>query len=80
MKKKILITTLFAVAMIGSFTLGKTQAKIVEIVPNNYIDTTSDDFFNNYIDMRTVSDFEASDNGLLLYTNDGNGYYWGRSN
>lgn len=88
MKKKILTITLFAVVAVGSFLLGTTQAetttevkeveKIVEVIPNGYIDATSNEFFNNYIDMRTVSDFEASENGLHLYTNDGNGYYWER--
>lgn len=88
MKKKILTITLFAVVAVGSFLLGTTQAKtevktvevekVVEVIPNGYIDTTTDEFFNNYIDMRTVTDFEASENGLHLYTNDGNGYYWER--
>lgn len=88
MKKKILTITLFTVVAISSFILGTTQAKtitevkevekVVEVVPNGYIDTTSDEFFNNYIDMRTVTDFEATENDLQLYTNDGNGYYWER--
>lgn len=88
MKKKILTITLFTVVSISSFILGTTQAKtitevkevekVVEVVPNGYIDTTSDEFFNNYIDMRTVTDFEATENDLQLYTNDGNGYYWER--
>ena len=88
MKKKILTITLFAVVAAGSFLLGITHAKtevktieverIVEVIPNGYIDTTTDDFFNNYVDMRTVVNFEASENGLQLYTNDGNGYYWER--
>ena len=56
----------------------KTVNKVVEIVPNNYIDTTSEEFFDNYIDMRTVSNFETTENGLYLYLNDGNGYYWER--
>ena len=88
MKKKILTITLFAVVAAGSFLLGTTHAKtevktveverIVEVIPNGYIDTTTDDFFNNYVDMRTVVNFEASENGLQLYTNGGNGYYWER--
>ena len=88
MKKKILTITLFAVVAAGSFLLGTTHAKtevktveverIVEVIPNGYIDTTTDDFFNNYVDMRTVVNCEANENGLQLYTNDGNGYYWER--
>lgn len=88
MKKKILTITLFAVVAVSSFLLGTTQVKtevktvevekVVEVIPNGYIDTTTGDFFNNYIDMRTVTDFETNENGLQLYTNDGNGYYWER--
>lgn len=86
MKKRIITLALFVVVAVSSFILGTTQAKtvtevkevekIVEVMPNGYIDTTTDEFFNNYIDMRTVTDFETNGNGLQLYTNDGNGYYW----
>lgn len=86
MKKMIITLALFVVVAVSSFILGTTQAKtvtevkevekIVEVMPNGYIDTTTDEFFNNYIDMRTVTDFETNGNGLQLYTNDGNGYYW----
>ena len=30
------------------------------------------------LDMRTVTDFKATDTGLTLYTKDGDGYYWER--
>lgn len=36
----------------------------------SYIDNS------NYLDMRTVVDFEAVDNGIILYTEDGSGYYF----
>ena len=84
MKKKILTITLFAVVAVSSFAAGTTQTKttevekVVEVIPNGYIDTTTGEFFNNYIDMRTVSDFETTENGLQLYTNDGNCYCWER--
>lgn len=59
-----------------------TEVKAVEAVADvmidNYIDTRSEEYFNNYIDMRTVIDFEATEHGLQLYTVDGNGYYWER--
>ena len=32
----------------------------------------------NYINMETVTDFEATETGLMLYTQDGSGYYWER--
>lgn len=33
---------------------------------------------NDNINMNTVIDFEATDKGLMLYTEDGCGYYWER--
>ena len=30
----------------------------------------------NYINMETVVDFDATETGLMLYTSDGSGYYW----
>ena len=30
----------------------------------------------NYLDMRTVVGYSATETGLHLYTDDGNGYYW----
>lgn len=32
----------------------------------------------NYLDMETVVDFAATETGLMLYTQDGSGYYWER--
>ena len=36
----------------------------------------TEDFRNNYVDMRSVADFTTDDNGLYLYLEDGTGYYW----
>ena len=33
---------------------------------------------NRYLDMETVTDFDATETGLTLYTEDGSGYYWER--
>lgn len=33
---------------------------------------------NRYLDMESVTDFVATETGLILYTEDGNGYYWER--
>ena len=32
----------------------------------------------NYLNMETVVDFDATETGLTLYTSDGSGYYWER--
>lgn len=32
----------------------------------------------NYLNMETVTDFDATETGLMLYTQDGSGYYWER--
>lgn len=29
-----------------------------------------------YLNMETIIDYNATDTGLMLYTADGNGYYW----
>lgn len=88
MKKS--IKTIGTIAVIGAmlagaYILGTTQAetvtevkeikKVVEVVPEGYIDTNSEEFINNYVDMRKVVYFEVVD-GLQLYLEDGSGYYW----
>mgnify|MGYP006982407534 FL=1 len=32
----------------------------------------------NYINMESIVDFDATDSGLMLYTANGDGYYWER--
>ena len=88
MKKSIkTIGTVAAIGimLIGAYWLGTTQTKTVidtktvkevkEVVPDGYIDTNSEEFINNYVDMRKVTYFEVED-GLQLYYEDGSGYYW----
>jgi len=82
--KTIVVISIMGIMLTGAYLLGTTQAdtitleKIVEIVPDGYIDSTSEDFYYNYLDMRNVIDFRIDGNGLLLYCNDGSGYYWER--
>lgn len=81
-----MIIATMGILLYGAYLLGTTQAetitdikkveKVVEVVPDRYIDTTSEEFYNNYIDMRTVTDFKATETGLQLYTANGDGYYW----
>lgn len=44
-------------------------------VPDGFIDITSDEFTENYIDLRTVTGYSGTATGLMLYTEDGNGYF-----
>ena len=64
MQRKLIILTLIIITIIISiflgYLLGNLQAKSNE----------------HCIDMQTVIDFDATETGLYLYTNDGNGYYW----
>lgn len=82
MKKKIAYIITLAVVSTAAFLFGKSQTEIttetVEVVPEGYINMQSDEFFNNYIDMREVTDFEATETGLCIYLENGDGYYWER--
>ena len=91
MKKSINIIGIIAaigIMLVLAYWLGTTQAetvteikeveKVVEVVPDGYVDTTSDEFYNNFVDMRQVIDFTATENRLQLYFDDGSGYYWER--
>ena len=84
------IKTIGTIATIGSmlvcaYLLGTTNSKTVteiqtvekavEVVPDGYIDANSEEFQENYVDMRKVVYWEAVD-GLQLYYEDGSGYYW----
>ena len=89
MKRTIKTIGIFAamgIMLVSAYLLGTTQAKTVteikevekavEAVPDGYIDTCSDEFKENYVDMRKVTYFEVSEDGLQLYFEDGTGYYW----
>lgn len=81
MKKKIKTTVIIVtmgIMLVCAYLLGTTQTKTAETVPDNYVDTLSYDFYNNYVDMRQVTDFVSNDEGLQLYLSDGNSYYWER--
>lgn len=88
MKKS--IKTIGAIVTVGimlvcAYLLGTTQSETVaeiqtitevkEVVPDGYIDMNSEEFIDNYVDMRKVVYWEAVD-GLQLYYEDGSGYYW----
>lgn len=63
--KTIGIISLLTIATVGSYALG-SQA--------NADETTTEEFRNNYLDLRTVTGYSTTNDGLLLYTDDGNSY------
>lgn len=66
------------IMIVSSYLLGSTQTRASwndESIPGSYINTDSNEFFNNYVDMRKVTDFIVTDDGLQLYCTDGSGYY-----
>ena len=78
--KTIGIIAIMAVIAIGSFYLDTTKAETITeiVVPDGYMDTTSKEFYDNFIDMRKVADYAATESGLVIYLDDGSGYYWER--
>lgn len=89
--KTIGIIATMGIMLASAYLLGTTQAetiteiqtvteikeieKVVEVIPDGYINTKSEEFIENYVDMRKVVYFEVVD-GLQLYYEDGTGYYW----
>ena len=85
------IIATIGILLVSSYLLGTTQTgtiteiqtvtetreieKPVEVVPDGFIDTRPEEFQDNYIDMRSVVDFDVSEYGLQLYCEDGTGYW-----
>lgn len=85
MKRALYIITLLAVGTGAYFTettgtentievASRTESQI-ESIPDGYIDMDSDEFIENYIDLRTVTGYSGTETGLMLYTEDDCGYY-----
>lgn len=85
MKKTFYIITLLAVGIIAYFTGETGTRNTVEIsgrseaqfytIPDGYIDMDSDEFKENYIDLRTITGYSGTETVLMLYTDNGCGYY-----
>lgn len=54
----------------------ETVTETLEVIPDGYINTNSEEFYNNYINMNDVIGYEATDAGLMLHMKDGTGYWW----
>lgn len=61
---------IMGVMLFAGFTLGRYSASA-----SAYVDTGSEEFQNNFIDMRKVTDYSATNTGLYIYLEDGSGYY-----
>ena len=77
--------TAMIIILVCAYLLGTTQRETIteiqtiteekEVIPEGYLDTASETFKENYIDMRMVIDYTATEDGLQLYFVDGTGYY-----
>ncbi|WP_270707707.1 hypothetical protein [Clostridium fessum] len=67
------MVAIMGVMLFAGFTLGRYSASA-----SAYVDTGSEEFQNNFIDMRKVTDYSATNTGLYIYLEDGSGYYWER--
>ena len=71
------------IMLVCAYLLGTTQAETItevqtvtetkEVIPDGYIPLDDD-----IVDMNTIVDFTATENGLQLYFEDGSGYFWER--
>lgn len=62
-------------AMAITACVGYLYGTVQKVTLEGFLDTKSEEFYMNYLDIRTVTAYSGSDEGLQLYTEDGNGYY-----
>ena len=67
------MVAIMGVILFAGFALGRYSAG-----SSAYVDTGSEELQNNFVDMRKVTDYSASDSGLYIYLEDGSEYYWER--
>lgn len=72
MKRKIAYILFTSALVMSAFLIGKITAPTVVKTEVISSETKNPDMLN----MNTVTDFEATETGLTLYTKDGSGYYW----
>jgi len=80
--KKVMLFLIMLVVLVGVYVLKISNVKVVADVKTkeensiHSIDMESVEFQENYVDMRHVVDFSVTDTGIILYLEDGTGYYW----
>lgn len=67
------MVAIMGIMLFAGFALGRYSAG-----SSAYVDTGSEKFQNNFVDMRKVTNYNATDTGLYIYLEDGSGYYWER--
>lgn len=73
MKAKVIYIIATAALTLSVFFIGKfTAPTVIKTETPTVLQTDNSDMLN----MNTVTDFEATKTGLMLYTSNGDGYYW----
>ena len=73
MKAKVIYIIATAALTLSAFFIGKfTAPTVIKKETPTVLQTDNSDMLN----MNTVTDFEATKTGLMLYTSNGDGYYW----
>lgn len=73
MKAKVIYIIVTATLTLLAFFIGKfTAPTVIKTETPTVLQTDNSDMLN----MNTVTDFEATETGLTLYTKDGSGFYW----
>ena len=67
------MAAIMGIMLFAAFALGRYSAG-----SSAYVDTGSEEFQNNFVDMRKVTDYSVTNTGLYIYLEDGAGYYWER--
>lgn len=66
--KRIIAMAIAAIIAVMAYTSGKNDCGIDQEVQPDHL-----------LDMREVVGFDVTEDGLMLYTGDGSGYYWSYS-
>lgn len=73
MKAKVIYIIATAALTLSAFFIGKfTAPTVIKTETPTVLQTDNSDMLN----MNTVTNFEATKTGLMLYTSNGDGYYW----
>lgn len=70
--KKLLITNICWIIICLCLCAKKTD------IPDRYMDTKSQEFHDNFVDMREVANIIDTENGTMIILENGEGYYWER--